>query len=88
MSKVIPPKGHVDPTPEARTTKKVLGTRKVKKPSKDEGNNIVCHTLNTIADGFCGGGETRFTHKMYAHKVLNIEDLPKNLEEGDEDARN
>lgn len=78
----------MDPTPEVGKTKKILGYRIVNKTSKDEGGKIVYHTFDTISEEFVGGEETSFAHKMYAHKVLNIEDLPKNLEEGDEDTRN
>lgn len=57
-------------------------------PSKYESGKVVRHTLNTIAGGLAGGGETSSAHKRYTCHVLDIKDFPKNPEEGEtEDSR-
>lgn len=43
----------------------------------------MCRTLNIIIEGFIGGGETSFARRRYARQVLNIQDLPKELDEGE-----
>lgn len=40
---------------------------------REDEDMLVCHTLNTIAGGFAGGGETSFAHMRYVCQVMIIE---------------
>lgn len=39
----------------------------------------VAHTIDTIAEGFAGGGETSLTRKCYVRQVMHVAELPINF---------
>lgn len=57
--------------------------KKRKRGIHRDDNNVIRPTLNTIAGGFAKGEQTSSTSRRYARQVLNIEDLPKELNQGE-----
>lgn len=43
------------------------------------------HTLNTIAGGFVGGGETNSTRKRYAHTAMHVKQKSPSEEKDNQD---
>lgn len=59
-----------DPNSKNHAHKKGKNTEEVREA------RVTCHTLNTIAKGFVGRGETSSTRKRYARSVMHIEQKP------------
>lgn len=62
--KISPPKGDIDSkNPLQKKGKNAYEVREAR---------VTRHTLNTVAGGFVGGGETNSAMKRYAREVMHI----------------